>query len=761
MASAQVQITQLPSAGTITGNEAVPIVQNGVTVQTTTGAIAASPTQTQTFLTKNLEPTLPNSRYLSTDGNFSLTDDGAQSYYRLELTGLVNDLNTIGTGVVTKDSSNNLQARTLSTSGGGITVADGDGSAGNPTFSLTGISSAIANIGVATGLLSIQNGTTATAVNILGTADQISVANGNGTGNPTIAIANNPVLSGTEGFTVPAGTSAERPAVPNNGEIRYNTSLNRLEAYVNGAWAIMGAGDGSVTSVSGTAGQIAVANGSTTPVVSIATDPTLPGIAYVKLPSGGTADRPVSPLNGMIRYNTDSLVFEGYLNNAWTAFASSGVGVLSINTGTGLTGGPITTTGTISIANTAVTAGSYTAANITVNAQGQLTAASSTSALVSTFSAGTTGLTPASATSGAITLAGVLNPANGGTGANTLTGYVKGTGVTAMTASPTVPTTDLSGTVTNGQLANSSLTVGTTNIALGATSLTLGGLTSVAVTQDPTTNLQVATKQYVDGLVTQGISYHTPVYVESPNTAGNLNATYNQPGGAGDGVGATLTNAGTQAALTIDGVLTTVGMRVLIYNQTNAVQNGVYTVTTVGTVSTNWVLTRATDADTYGLRDPDALGYNDAFFVTAGATGAGETYVVTTSGVIVFGTTPITFAQISAAQVYTAGNGLTLTGTQFALTAPVTAVNGGSGQTSYTTGDLLYASNSTTLTKRAIGTEGYALRVTSGVPDWQLLSTGFPILLHSGATVVDVPILNGSFPVLLHNGVTSVNVTCF
>lgn len=758
MASAQVQITQLPNAGPITGNEPVPIVQNGVTVQTTTGAIAASPSQTQTFLTKNLEPTLPNSRYFSTDGNFSLTDGGAQSYYRLELTGLVNDLNTIGTGVVAKDSSNNLQARTLSTSGGGISVTDGDGSAGNPTFALTGISSAIANIGVATGLLSIQNGTTATAVNIVGTADQISVANGNGTGNPTIAIANNPVLSGTEGFTVPAGTSAERPAVPNNGEIRYNTSLNRLEAYVNGAWAIMGAGDGSVTSVSGTAGQIAVANGSTTPVVSIATDPTLPGIAYVKLPSGGTADRPVSPLNGMIRYNTDSLVFEGYLNNAWTAFASSGVGVLSINTGTGLTGGPITSTGTISIANTAVTAGSYTAANITVNAQGQLTAASSTSALVSTFSAGTTGLTPASATSGAVTLAGVLNPANGGTGANTLTGYVKGTGTTAMTASATVPTTDLSGTVTNAQLSNNSLTVGTTNIVLGATASTLGGLTSVAVTQDPTTNLQVATKQYVDGLVTQGISYHEPVYVESPNTVGNLNATYNN---GSSGVGATLTNAGTQVALTIDGVLTTVGMRVLIYNQTNAAQNGVYTVTTVGTVSTNWVLTRATDADTYGLRDPDALGYNDAFFVTAGSTGAGETYVCTTPGVITFGTTAITFAQISAAQVYTAGNGLTLTGTQFALTAPVTAVNGGSGQTSYTTGDLLYASNSTTLTKRAIGTEGYALRVTSGVPDWQLLSTGFPILLHSGATVVDVPILNGSFPVLLHNGVTSVNVTCF
>jgi hypothetical protein len=60
------------------------------------------------------------------------------------------------------------------------------------------------------------------------------------------------------------------------------------------------------------------------------------------------------------------------------------------------------------------------------------------------------------------------------------------------------------------------------------------------------------------------------------------------------------------------------------------------------------------------LRDPDALGYNDAFFVTNGDTGAGETYVCTTTGVIVFGTTNITFAQISSAQVYTAGTGLNL-----------------------------------------------------------------------------------------------------
>jgi len=193
--------------------------------------------------------------------------------------------------------------------------------------------------------------------------------------------------------------------------------------------------------------------------------------------------------------------------------------------------------------------------------------------------------------------------------------------------------------------------------SFGAITATSAALTTGTVSTTPASNTDIANKQYVDGLVTQGISYHEPVYVESPNTTGNLNATYNN---GASGVGATLTNAGTQVALTVDGILMTVGKRVLIYNQTNATQNGVYTVTTVGDGSTNWVLTRSADANTYGIRDPNALGYNDAFFVTNGNTGAGETYVCTTTGTITFGTTNITFAQISSAQVYTAGTGLNL-----------------------------------------------------------------------------------------------------
>ena len=217
--------------------------------------------------------------------------------------------------------------------------------------------------------------------------------------------------------------------------------------------------------------------------------------------------------------------------------------------------------------------------------------------------------------------------------------------------------------------------------SFGAITATSAALTTGTVSTTPAANTDIANKLYVDGLVTQGISYHEPVYVESPNTAGNLNALYNQPGGAGNGVGATLTNNGTKAALTIDGILMTTTKRVLIYNQTNAFENGVYTVTTVGTPDpggTNWVLTRATDADTYGLRDPNALGYNDAFFVTNGNTGAGETYVCTTSGVITFGSTNITFAQISSAQIYSAGTGLTLTNTTFSITPTGTAGTYGS-----------------------------------------------------------------------------------
>src|SRR5210317_591113 len=185
-------------------------------------------------------------------------------------------------------------------------------------------------------------------------------------------------------------------------------------------------------------------------------------------------------------------------------------------------------------------------------------------------------------------------------------------------------------------------------------------LNSVAGT-DTTLASAKAIKTYVDTVAAAGIHYHDPVRVESPI---NLNAAYNN-GTAG--VDATLTNSGTLAAISIDGVALSLDDRVLINNQTNAAHNGIYTVTTVGDGAIAWVLTRATDADSYGASDPDALGEGDAFFVREGATGAGELYVMTTSGTITFGTTNITFSVIAETAVYSAGTGLNLTGTIFSV----------------------------------------------------------------------------------------------
>jgi hypothetical protein len=215
--------------------------------------------------------------------------------------------------------------------------------------------------------------------------------------------------------------------------------------------------------------------------------------------------------------------------------------------------------------------------------------------------------------------------------------------------------------------------INTTNLTASTVTVTAGTITTNAANATDITN-----KTYVDGLFSTGISYHEPVLVES---TASLTAVYVQPNGAGNGVGATLTNSGANAAIVIDGVTLSNTARVLVDNQANAVQNGVYTVTNPGNATAQWVLTRATDANTFGLANPNTLGQGDAFFVSSGGNGAGRTYICNTTGTITFGSTNITFAQISSAQIYAAGTGLNLSNLTFSIsnTAVTAAQYGNDG----------------------------------------------------------------------------------
>lgn len=152
---------------------------------------------------------------------------------------------------------------------------------------------------------------------------------------------------------------------------------------------------------------------------------------------------------------------------------------------------------------------------------------------------------------------------------------------------------------------------------------------------DPTLPLQAATKEYADAIAA-GFQVKQAVVA---STTANLNATYNN-GTAG--VGATLTNAGTQVAFSADGVSPTINQRVLVAFETSAQYNGVYTLTTVGSGSTNWVLTRATDFDTTAKMGPGAL-----VPVATGGTLYGGTSWIQTQTVTTVGTTPVIFSQFT------------------------------------------------------------------------------------------------------------------
>lgn len=160
---------------------------------------------------------------------------------------------------------------------------------------------------------------------------------------------------------------------------------------------------------------------------------------------------------------------------------------------------------------------------------------------------------------------------------------------------------------------------------------TVDDITIINLPVDPTDG---ANKQYVD-LIGSGFTF-----LDATLCATTANLTANYANGVA-GVGATLTNAGILQAFSIDNYSPLITERVLIKNQTNAVQNGVYQLTTVGDALTPWVLTRAPEYDEASEILPGTLAS-----VLYGDTN-GDTIWSQTQNVTTVGTDPILFIQFN------------------------------------------------------------------------------------------------------------------
>ena len=472
--SGQITILQLPTAAALTGSEAVPIVQNGVTVQTTAGAISGAGALNYPFLTVSSTAGLTQARYLTTGTGLSVTDNGAGNTLQIKMTGLANALNSASTGILVITGSSTVSSTLLSV-GSGLTIANANGLSGSPTISLNTNLQNISSL-TGTGLMTI-NGSTFSQVNLLGTSGQITVTGGDGTSTPTFSLSATSVTAGS--YTIPSSITVDAYGRLTNASSSSTTgiggtiALQQSPSFTGTPTAITAGTGTNSTQLATTAFVYNVIGGAGTVVNSI---------------SGGTTGlTPATASSGAVVLGGTLAVANG--GTGVTTSTGSGNLVLSISPAlTGIPTAPtaVTTTNTTQIATTAFVYGALAIAGAPIY-QGVWNASTNTPTLAS--SVGTSGYYYVVSVAGTTTLNGISSWAvgdwaifNGGvwqkqpgsasqsftnlTTANLtvsgLTGYMYANGGSNVTASTTIPTSALSGvlSVSNGGTGQSTFTSG-------------------------------------------------------------------------------------------------------------------------------------------------------------------------------------------------------------------------------------------------------------------------------------------------------------
>lgn len=203
------------------------------------------------------------------------------------------------------------------------------------------------------------------------------------------------------------------------------------------------------------------------------------------------------------------------------------------------------------------------------------------------------------------------------------------------------------------QLRNSSLALAKLNNTGGQGTITFGSGTMLAVTDLPTTDSDIANKGYVDS-ISSGLDPKESVLVA---TTSGLGATYNGTAGIGG------TGQFTGAPTSIDGQSLSAGDRVLVKDQTDAKQNGIYVVK-----STTTIWDRSTDMDGSPTNEISTGNYT---FVSSGINNVAKGYVLTNNqgqtGNLTLNTHNLIWVQFSASSQLSAGAGITTDGQKIAI----------------------------------------------------------------------------------------------
>ena len=564
--------------------------------------------------------------------------------------------------------------------GTGITTTPSNGQllVGNGTNYTVATLGTGTGISITAGAGTLQVNNTGVTSNVAGTNITVSAA----TGAVTIATSTTPSFS-TVTSTVAIGTAPFTVTSTTNVANLNASSLNGATFAAPGSIGSGTAAAGAFTTlsasstVSGTGFSTYLASppaiGGTAAAAGAFTTLSATGV-ITSTQTTGTAPFTVATTTNVANLNASSL--------SGATFAAPG-------TIGGTTPGIIT--GTTITANTGFAGAHNGTVGATTPNTGAFTTISATGAITSTLATGSAPFVVASTTNVANLNASSLNGATfaapgaigGGTAAAITGTTINGTTITASVA--------FVGSLTG----HASLDLPLTGGSMTGT-VTMDGTHTITGLPLPTNDSDAATKLYVDTAVSN-VNVHDAAHAA---TTASLTVTYTAGSAdqwGGTGINATLTNAGTQVSLAtgsaFDGYTgLALGNRVLVKNQSTQTQNGIYTVTNMGSGATNWILTRATDYNNSNIvGNQGQVAAGDLIFVQEGTTQGSTSWIETgvgtgTNDTIIIGTNNIVFTQFSGAGTYSAGTGLSLTGTVFANTGvlSVTSNTGLSTNTSAT-----------------------------------------------------------------------------